>query len=341
VAIVLVVLGAAIVVSASITVPYYALTPGSARETEPLVSIDGAETFPSDGEVLFTTVHVEHLNLIEYARNKLGLLPDSWTVLTEEQYLGPNTQQENDQINADLMTNSKDVAAYVALDHLGYDVSIEGTGAVVVQVVDGSPAAGKVDVGDTIVAIDGEKVELTEQVAEIIGDKPPGTTVTLTLEGTDDSTRDAEVTLAAREDDPSAGFLGVATATRNLSFDLPIDITIDSGNVGGPSAGLAFTLAILDAMTPGDLTGGETVAVTGTINPDGTVGAVGGVAQKIVAAGDAGATVFLVPTSEVDQARQAAPDGVHVEPVDDLDDALAALADLGGNAEALPSRPAS
>ncbi|MGH9116704.1 MAG: YlbL family protein [Acidimicrobiales bacterium] len=338
---ILVVIGALIVIGASITVPYYALTPGSARPTEPLVSVEGAEIFPSDGEVLFTTVHVEHLNLIDYARHRLGLLPDSWRVLTEEDYLGPNTEAENDQINANLMTNSKDVASYVALEHLGYDVTITGTGAVVLQIVDGAPASGKLELGDTIVAIDGEKIELTEQVARIVASRAPGDSIVLTIEQSDESTGDVEVTLAPREDDPDAGFLGVATTTRDLAFNLPIDVEIDSGNVGGPSAGLAFTLAILDIMTPGDLSGGEVVAVTGTMNPDGSVGAVGGVAQKVVASDDAGAEVFLAPTSELEEAAGAAPDGIRVEPVDDLDDALAVLAELGGNALALPARPTS
>jgi PDZ domain-containing protein len=337
----LVVIGAIIVACASITVPYYALTPGSARPTEPLISVEGAETFPSDGEVLFTTVHVEHLNVIDWTRDRIGLLPDSWDVLTEEEYLGPNTEAENDQINASLMTNSKDVASFVALEHLGYDVSISGTGAVVVQVVDGTPAADELEVGDTIVAIDGEPVELTEQVAEMVGGRAPGETISLTIETTDDATEDVSVTLAARDDDPSAGFLGVATTTRDLEFILPVDVEIDSGNVGGPSAGLAFTLAILDTMTPGDLTGGDDVAVTGTMSPDGSVGAVGGVAQKVVAAAEEGAEVFLVPASELEDAAAGAPDDIRVEPVDDLDDALAILDQLGGNALALPEQPTS
>jgi Lon-like protease len=338
---VLVMIGAIVVLCASITVPYYALTPGSARPTEPLVSVEGAETFPSNGEVLFTTVHVEHLNLVAWARDRVGLLPDSWNVLTEEEYLGPNTESENDQINANLMTNSKDVASYVALEHLGYDVSISGTGAVVVQIVDGMPAADVLEVGDTIVAIDGEPVELTEQVAEMVGGRAPGDTISLNIETTDDETEEVSVTLAARDDDPDAGFLGVATTTRELEFNLPIDVEIDSGNVGGPSAGLAFTLAILDTMTPGDLTGGDDVAVTGTMSPDGSVGAVGGVAQKVVAAADEGAEVFLVPASELEQAAAGAPDDIRVEPVDDLDDALAILDQLGGNALALPEQPTS
>lgn len=332
------VIAVVLVVVSSITVPYYALTPGSARPTEDLVSVEDAQTFPSDGEVLFTTVHIERLTLLDSARDRLGLLPDDWEVLTEEEYLGPNTEEQNDEINAQLMVNAQDVASYVALDHLGYDVSITGTGATVVQIVEGTPADGRLTVGDTIVAIGGEPIELTEEVAEIIGSRQPGDMVTLSVDQADGAASDVEVTLEAREDDPEAGFLGVATTTRGLEFNLPFDVEIDSGNVGGPSAGLAFTLAILDALTEGELTGGDEVAVTGTINPDGTVGPVGGVAQKVVAAADAGATIFLVPADEVDDGREASDD-IRVEPVDDLDGALEVLADLGGNALALPVRP--
>jgi PDZ domain-containing protein len=331
-------IGVLLVVGSTINVGYYALTPGSARPTTNLISVEDAETFPADGEVLFTTVHIERLTLIDYGRERLGLLPDSWEVLTEEQYLGPNSEEENDQINADLMTNSKEVASYVAQDHLGYDVAITGTGATIIQVVEGSPADGVLEVGDTIVAIDGEPIELTNEVSEVIGARSPGDTVTMSVEKVDGTESEVEVTLAAREDDASAGFLGVASTTRDLDFDVPVDVTIDSGDVGGPSAGLAFTLAILDVLTPGELTGGDQVAVTGTISPDGTVGPVGGVAQKVAAAADAGAEVFLVPADEVDQADSVSDD-IRVAPVDDLDDALEVLSELGGNALALPTQP--
>jgi len=122
---------------------------------------------------------------------------------------------------------------------------------------------------------------------------------------------------------------------RNVSYDFPVDVEIDTGDVGGPSAGLAFTLGILDDLTPGELTGGEAVAVTGTISPDGTVGPVGGTGQKAAAVRNAGIDTFLVPTADYEDAEARAGD-VHVVPVDNVDEALAALADLGGNGLDLP-----
>jgi PDZ domain-containing protein len=113
-------------------------------------------------------------------------------------------------------------------------------------------------------------------------------------------------------------------------YTFPVDLRIDTKEVGGPSAGLAFTLAILDVLTEGSLTGGHQVAVTGTINPDGSVGPIGGIAQKAAAAADAGAEVFLVPADEAEDAR-AHDHGLRILPVADLDDALAALEAIGGD----------
>ncbi|MGH9246189.1 MAG: PDZ domain-containing protein [Acidimicrobiales bacterium] len=333
------VIGLTLIVGTSVTVPYFAISPGAARPTETLVAVDGSETFPSDGELLFTTVHIERMNLLDYGRDRLGLLPDSWEVLTEDEYLGPHSEEENDELNAQLMASSKDAAAYVALDHLGYDVSVSGTGAVITEIVEDTPAAAVLSVGDTIVGIDDQPITLTEEVAQVIGNHRPGDTVTLRLDKPDGTLADVQVTLASRPDDAEAGFLGVGSATRELEFNLPFGVVIDSGNVGGPSAGLAFTLAILDVLTPGELTGGDLVAVTGTINPDGTVGPVGGVAQKVAAAAEAGVEVVLVPAGELEGAEDVAGDDIRVEPVEDLDDALAALAELGGNALALPIQP--
>ncbi len=121
-----------------------------------------------------------------------------------------------------------------------------------------------------------------------------------------------------------------------VDVDFPLDITIDTGDVGGPSAGLAFALAIIDDLTPGDLTGGADVAVTGTIAGDGTVGEVGGTGQKAAAARGAGASLFLVPTADYQDALDHAGDDLEVVAVDSLDEALAALRDIGGTAEDLP-----
>jgi len=147
--------------------------------------------------------------------------------------------------------------------------------------------------------------------------------------------REVQVVLGARESDSSKGFLGVSTFTRDLSFKFPVQISIDSGQVGGPSAGLAFTLGILDVMTPGSLTGGLKISTTGTMAIDGTVGPIGGIHQKVMASRRAGVQLMLVPASEVDEARKYAGD-LRIEPVETLDQALEILTTVGGGNSVLP-----
>jgi len=136
-------------------------------------------------------------------------------------------------------------------------------------------------------------------------------------------------------DDPQRAIIGIAPEDRIVDVDLPIDVTIDSGTVGGPSAGLAFALAVLDVLTPGELTGGHRVAVTGTIALDGTVGGVGGAAQKAVTVRNAGYEVFLVPPEELADVKAAIGDDLRVIGVGTLAEALDALDSLGGDAGSL------
>ena len=135
--------------------------------------------------------------------------------------------------------------------------------------------------------------------------------------------------------------IGIATEDRIVDFDFPVDVTIDSGKVGGPSAGLAFTLAVLDVLTPGELTGGHRVAVTGTMALDGTVGPVGGAAQKAITVRDAGYEVFLVPSDELDEVEATVGDDLQVIAVDTLAEALEALGSLGGNVGSLEGAAAA
>ena len=127
----------------------------------------------------------------------------------------------------------------------------------------------------------------------------------------------------------------MSSTTRDLDYHLPFQVTVDSGAVGGPSAGLAFTLGIMDVLTPDSITGGHKVATTGTINADGTVGPVGGVHQKTIAVRESGAELFLVPSSEYDEAEKYAG-SLRVEKVDTVDDALRVLATIGGGTDVIP-----
>jgi PDZ domain-containing protein len=317
---------------------YVAFVPGSSRDTEPFLTVNGITDYPSDGEIHLTTVRVrDRVSLWGY----LWYQMDSDAELVErDQVFGSRTAEENREINLERMASSKDLAAAVALERLGYDTVVPD-GVFVLETVDGTPAADLLERGDVIVAVQGEEVVSPTQLVEAIGGRSPGDFITIGVErASTGQLEEIPVTLAAREDDETRAFLGVSTSERvDLDLDLGFEITLGSDNIGGPSAGLAFTLAVLDQLTPGELTGSQRVAVTGTIQVDGSVGSVGGVEQKAAAVRDEGVEVFIVPTAleepTIERVRDAAGDDVTVIPVADLDDALQALAGLGGDVNAI------
>ncbi|MEM9564201.1 MAG: S16 family serine protease [Actinomycetota bacterium] len=321
-----------------IEVPYVALVPGTARDTEPLLEVAGVDEYPSDGEVLFTTVRVrQRPNVWEYLW--LGFDDDA-TVVPEEDILGDRTPEQNRQFNLSLMSDSKQVAVAVALEQLGYD-AITTDGVVVHRLVPETPAEAVLELGDTIVAIDGQTTAATGALVEILAAQAPGDEIELTVEDlTSGESEIVVVALAENPDNPGAGFLGIEPADRvRYGTGLDFTVEIDSGSVGGPSAGLAFTLAVLDQLTEGELTGGAQVAVTGTIQADGSVGRVGGVLQKTAAVRDLGVDVFIVPASLGEQELEAimgrAGDDLTIVPVNNLDEALTALGELGGDVGAV------
>jgi Lon-like protease len=322
------------VISASVVpLPYYAFKPGAVRDTESLISVGaGTEVFPPEGSISYTTVSLRQATLFGLVQ---GWLDDDIEVHPEDEVLGDRDADENRSFNLALMDDSKNTAALVALEKLGYEVPVSSDGMQVVQVSEGTGAEGVLEPGDTIVAVDGEALDQPDDLARVMDAEAPGDRVVLSVEKPGEPVSDVELALSADPQDAQRGIIGVAVQPRSIAYDFPVELAIDTGDVGGPSAGLAFTLGILDDLTPGELTGGEDVAVTGTIQPDGTVGPVGGTGQKAAAVRDAGIGTFLVPRADYDAAEARAGD-VEVIPVDDLDDALAALAELGGNGLDLP-----
>ncbi len=322
---------AAVVGSAFLQVPYYTISPGSAFEVTELVEVDGAVRHEPEGELYLVTVSLRRATVLEVVR---GWLDSAVEVLAEEQVLPPDVSpDELRQVNLNLMDDSKQVALFVAFSTLGYDVELEGEGAVVVGVLEGMPADGVLERGDIIVAVDGREVRLADDVVQAVSGRRAGEVVRLTVGSSDDPegpTREVELALAPRPEDPDRALLGVQLDTRGLRFRFPFGVRIDSQRIGGPSAGLAFTLAVIDVLSPGELTGGRRVAATGTIGRDGSVDAVGGVAQKTVAVRRAGIDVFLVPSGDYEIARRVAGDELTVVRVDSLEEALAALEELGG-----------
>ncbi len=319
------------IAAALVQVPYYLLAPGSTRSTEGLVSVEGAPSYQSDGEIDFTTVSVRRATALQAL---IGWLDPTVSVVPEDQILGGQSQDENRDRNLQEMADSKEVATAVALKSLGYPVDEQGSGAMIVNVVSDTPAAASLNPGDVVVAADGKPIQLSSDLVDVIGAHQPGDVVALDVQRSPEQTDTVNVQLVGRPDDASKAMLGVSLETYRLRYNFPFDVQIDSGAVGGPSAGLAFTLGVIDVLTPDSLTAGQRVATTGTMDPSGAVGPVGGVQQKTVSVRRAGATLFLVPSSEYDEAKKYAGD-MRVESVDTIDDALRVLTSIGGGTPAV------
>lgn len=311
-----------------------ALKPGSARPTDDRVSVVDLEVFEPEGEILFTTVSIDdQVTIADWVRSGLD---DAIELRSRADVFGSRSASEQRERNLQLMQASKDTAVIAALEHLGVMAVVE-SGIGFNEVLDDGPAAGLLEVGEIIIALDEVAITGFDSLLAALDARAPGTEITLQLENNETGAlREQVMTLGVHPDaERTGGFIGIADVTvRAVDADLPFDVAIDSGSIGGPSAGLAFTLTLIDMLTPGELTGGNRVAVTGTISAAGDVGNVGGVAQKAAVAEAEGVAMFIVP-KELVAAAESTTDDLRVVGVESLDDALAALAELGGDVEEL------
>jgi PDZ domain-containing protein len=311
-----------------------ALLPGPTEDTVGLVAIDGARTYPSAGELLLTTVAVrDDLDLAAWWEARRS--PQVETVARETIYPPGSEDEDVAEQNALLMQDSQMTAAIAALAEAGYDVASAASGATIAG-IEPDAATDELGLGDVVVAVDGQPVTEAGEVVAAVGDRAPGERLELEVRATDGAPRTVPVTLAANPADPNRAYIGVLLTTE---LDLPVDVAIDAGVIGGPSAGLMFALGVVELLGEEDLTGGAVVAGTGTITAEGTIGRVGAVRQKVIAAsertgGADAATAFLVPRADLTEARDA-PVGndLLLVPVDDLGGAVDALADLRAGRE--------
>jgi PDZ domain-containing protein len=278
----------------------------------------------------------------DYLLQKLGLLHTFSTgtqLVPRQAVLGTTPPSQLACQDAQQMVGATESATVVALRRLGYDVKENDLGAQLDEVAGGSPAerAG-MHCNDLVTAVGGRRIRTADDLVDAIHAAKPGDTVPVTVRRvvggvtktlTRPTTLSGTPALPGAAARPDVAFLGVVSESR-ITYTFPFRVTIDVGTIGGPSAGLALTLGLLDVLSNGQLTGGHRVAATGTINLDGTVGDVGGVAQKAIAVRRAGATVFLVPRQELAAARSEAG-SMKVYPVATLKDALGDLQALGGH----------
>jgi PDZ domain-containing protein len=286
-----------------------------------------------DGKLLMVDVEESTPGPLQWAEYELGVLGKQHEVVPVSDFTGGITSPSElgCQDNQEMASATED-AALAALAHLHYHVAEAPLGAEVTGVVPGSPASrAGIKCNDLITAVDGEKIRSAGQFTSALAAFKAGEVVRLTDQRPGASpAKELRVVLGSTPAKliargfPARGYLGVAVDTR-VKPDLPFKVSIEAGDIGGPSAGLAFALAIVDALSGGRLTDGHVVAATGTISPSGQVGDVGGVREKTIAVERAGAQVFFVPVAEYANARSVASRGLKVVPVSTLDEAVATL----------------
>ena len=305
-------------VATSVPIPiFYALEPGPARDVEDLVEVSGERTFSSEGSLFLTTVRVDtQVTAADWIR---AAIDPAKRIVSREEITGGESLEEQEKLQLQEMEASKEQARIVALGALDYP-GPEGDGAEVVQVDEQAPAGSVLEEGDVIVEVNGEPVATTCDASLRIGGIEPGDQVELVV--LRDGERESFTMKTGRNpEDPSKAYVGVVMTNKGFEFDPGVEIRFDTDNIGGPSAGLMFTLAAYDQLTPDDLTRGREIAGTGTIGCGGEVGAIGGIEQKVTGAESEGAEVFLAPSGNFDQAVAIADD-IRVVEVDNFDDAL-------------------
>ncbi|MBA2741045.1 MAG: PDZ domain-containing protein [Actinobacteria bacterium] len=298
----------------------FLFTPGQAKPLREKVRVEGAR--PASGGVFYVDVFVRRATLLEQLFTFTQ--PEGADVIPEHALLPSGTSEaERDRQNALDMQESERIASAVALRALGYDVGIEPTGVRIAGVAADVPAATKLETYDVIVGVDGSRVVTTDALREQIGRRAPGQQVQLTVER-DGETIDVSVATLESPTEPGRAIVGIEVSQK-ADIDLPIDVEIDLGDVGGPSAGLPFALEVA-RMLGKDVARGCEVAATGELALDGTVLQVGGLKQKTIGARATDVDVFLVPVGENAQVARKYANRLPVIPVESFQQALRKLA---------------
>ncbi len=298
----------------------FIFTPGDPKPLRDKVEVEGGRP-GGEGDVYYVDVFVRRTSRLEELLPFLR--PDGSSVVPEQALLPPGiTETERDRQTAAQMQRSERVASAVALRELGYDLEARPRGAVVIDVASDVPAFGKLEPGDVIVAVDGRQVRTTDDLRREIARREPGADVALTLRRGEETTR-LVVATVANPVEPSRPIIGI-NVDQEADIELPLEVDIDLGRVGGPSAGLPFALEIA-RMLGRDVTKGCDVAATGELALDGTVLSVGGLKQKTIAARERDVDVFVVPNGRNAEEAQKYAEDLDVVPVDSFQQALRML----------------
>jgi PDZ domain-containing protein len=312
--------GVVSVVAWNVELPYLAYSAGPVSDASDSVVAEEVETYPPDGELLMLTVVSQDVNVFEALLAGLDPTVD----LIRKQAVRRAGESDEEYRNRVLqqMDDSNFRAVAVALRYLGYEMPV--TDVVINEIVEGVPAADVLSLDDSVQSINGFPIESVDDFAPALEGYGVGDVITVeVLRG--EETLTLEVELAERDEEPGQPMIGIVLGELTES---PFPLAIEAGDIGGPSAGMMHTIAIIDTLTDGELTKGRVIAGTGTIQPDGTVGAIGGIRQKVVGAEAAGAEAILVPQANYEKALTAEYDDIEIVPVATLDEAISYLESL-------------
>ena len=281
------------------------------------------EYYDFDGNLFQLTVRRDEASALIYL---WSYVDNSFDLYPREVILPKGvTPQELSEISIQNMKTSENVAIAVALKNLNYDIDSKGDGVLVVGILDDSPVKDKLLKGDLLTTINGEQIFSASEFIATLRKYDIGESVTIGLTRDIDG-KDTEISISTEliehieyDNEPMVGFLAT---TVNERFDFPFEIDIKTGNVGGPSAGLMMALNVYNNLIPNDITNSLIVAGTGTIEIDGSVGPVGGIRQKVIAAKRAGSELILVPTANYEEASPFSTDETAIVPVDSFEEAL-------------------
>ena len=306
----------------NLSVPYAAEGPGPTINTlgqvdgEDVVSISGADLDETEGNLNMTTVSVRSGMTLSQVISRWLFTDD--TIVPIEQIFPPGqSTEEVEESNRTAFISSESSATIAAMNYLNIPVEVE-----VAEVLTDSAATGIFEPGDKLLSIDGTEISTPGDAQTIVRSKAPGDEITISYERNDAESQ-ATITLREHPDDSSVALLGISMLSVPSSA---IEVDYNLEDIGGPSAGMMFSLAVVDKLSPGALNGGKFVAGTGTIAEDGSVGPIGGIAHKVRAAEDAGAEVFLSPADNCAEAMSAKPQDMTILKVDSLSQAIDQMA---------------
>lgn len=302
---------------------YYVMSPGIAEDLSPIITVKDGYKDKIEGSFLLTAVGSQKATIWDYIYVK-AFDPEGYELelLTEQLPEGFDMGKYLEMM-ADLMEESKLTAEAVALKKLGYEVTVQGEGVEVIEVLEVSAAYNQLKSGDIIKEIDGKEVKIASEAVDIIRNREVGDEVDLKILRENKLLSLSTKTIELPES-PNKASVGIIITTKNLNYEFPIEVNYDTGNIVGPSAGGMFALEIYNQLTEKDLTSGRKIAGTGTVNLEGEIGRIDGIDQKIIAAENADAEIFIIPVENYKEIKNISTK-LKLIPVETFDEAVEAL----------------